>query len=68
MIMQMMLLGYWVEEVPAVMHVRSEGISMHSGLKPIVYMFRMVFSIIAVWVRIKLFHVDVGAVNEESVL
>ena len=67
MIMQMMLLGSRVEEVPAVMHVRTEGVSMHSGLKPILYMFRMVFSITAVWARIKLFHVDAGAGNEESV-
>jgi len=67
MIMQMMLLGFWVEEVPAIMHTRVEGVSMHSGLKPILYMFRMVFSIIAVWVRIKLFHVDVGVADEEAV-
>lgn len=58
MIMQMMLLGYRVKEIPAVMHVRTEGVSMHSGLKPIVYMFRMTFSIIAVWLREKLYHVD----------
>jgi hypothetical protein len=28
---------------------------MHSGLKPIIYMFRMAVSIIAVWIRITLF-------------
>lgn len=58
MIMQMILLGFRVEEIPAVMHIRTEGVSMHSGLKPIVYMFRMMFSIMAVWLRIKVFHVD----------
>ncbi len=67
MIMQMLLLGFRVEEVPSVMHARTEGVSMHSGLKPIKYMFRMMFSIIAVWVRIRLYKVDVGAVNEDSV-
>lgn len=67
MIMQMMLLGFRVEEVPAIMHTRVEGISMHSGLKPILYMFRMIFSMIAVWVRIKLFHVDAGAADEEYI-
>lgn len=67
MIMQMLLLGYRVEEIPAVMHDRTEGVSMHSGLKPVVYMFRMMFSIIAVALRIKLFHVDVEAVDEEAV-
>lgn len=61
MLMQMMLLGYKVKEIPALMHVRTEGKSMHSGLKPIVYMFRMMVSIIAVWFRIKLFRVDVEA-------
>ncbi|MCQ2539840.1 MAG: glycosyltransferase family 2 protein [Acetatifactor sp.] len=58
MITQMILLGYRVEEIPAVMHVRTEGISMHSGLKPIIYMFRMTFSIVAVFLREKLYHVD----------
>jgi glycosyltransferase involved in cell wall biosynthesis len=64
MIMQMLLLGFCVEEMPAVMHARTEGVSMHSGIKPVIYMFRMLFSIIAVWVRVKLFHVDVGTVDE----
>lgn len=67
MIMQMLLLGFQVEEVPSVMHPRTEGVSMHSGLKPVLYMFRMVFSIVAVWIRIRLFHVDAGAVNEGAV-
>lgn len=66
MIMQMTMLGFRIQEVPAVMHPRTEGTSMHSGLKPFVYMFRMAFSIIAVWVRIKLYKVDVGAINEYS--
>ncbi len=64
MIMQMLLLGFSVEEVPSVMHARTEGVSMHSGLKPIKYMFRMMFSIVAVWMRIKLYKVDVGTLNE----
>lgn len=64
MITQMLLLGFKVEEIPALMHVRTEGISMHSGLKPVIYMFRMMFSIIAVWLRIRLFHVDTEVRNE----
>ena len=67
MIMQMILLGYNVIEIPSVMHARLEGVSMHSGLKPIIYMLRMMFSIIAVWVRIKVYKVDVGAINENTV-
>ena len=66
MIMQMLMLEFRVEEIPAVMYARTEGVSMHSGLKPIIYMFRMMFSIIAVWVRIKIYKVDMGASDEEA--
>lgn len=66
MIMQMIMLGFRVTEIPAVMHERTEGKSMHSGLKPVVYMFRMAFSIIAVWIRIRIYKVDVGAADEDS--
>lgn len=59
MIMQMTLLGFRLQEVPAVMHYRTEGVSMHSGLKPIVYMLRMFFSILAVLIRIKILKTDV---------
>ncbi len=67
MIMQMLLLGFRVEEVPAVMHSRRVGVSMHSGLKPVIYMFRMVFSIVAVWIRIRVYKVDVGVADEKGV-
>ena len=56
MITQMLLLGYKINEIPALMHERADGVSMHSGIKPFMYMFRMTYSIIAVGVRIKLFH------------
>ena len=56
MIMQMLLLGYHVDEMPALMFARQEGVSMHHGIvKPLIYMFRMMYSIIAVWMRIKVF-------------
>ena len=64
MIMQMLLLGFRVKEIPAVMHARTSGVSMHSGLKPILYMFRMTFSIIAVWIRERILKLDVESVNE----
>ena len=64
MIMQMLLLGFKIREIPAVMHQRTEGVSMHSGLKPFVYMFRMTFSIIAVWIREKILKIDVGDIDE----
>lgn len=45
MIIQMLLSGYRIQEVPAVMHERLEGSSMHSGfIKPIVYMLLMMLS------------------------
>lgn len=67
MIMQMLLLGFRVEEVPAVMYARKGGVSMHSGLKPVIYMFRMMFSIIAVWIRIRVYKVDVGLIDETEI-
>ncbi len=67
MILQMLLLGFRIEEVPALMHVRTTGKSMHSGLKPVVYMFRMTFSMIAVFIRIRWFRVDLEARKDETV-
>lgn len=64
MILQMLLLGFRVEEVPGIMHQRVMGVSMHSGLKPILYMIRMFFSMMAVWVRVKVLKIDVGVANE----
>lgn len=52
MLIQMLLLGYRVEEIPAVMHSRETGSSMHSGLKPVFYMIHMLFSICAVLLRV----------------
>lgn len=58
MIMQMILLKFKVVEIPAVMHMRKSGKSMHSGLKPIWYMFRMFFSVLAVIFRCKVLKID----------
>ena len=59
MLMQMSLLGFRIKEIPAVMHLRLTGVSMHSGLKPFVYMFRMTFSLMAAWIREKVLKMDV---------
>ena len=65
MLTQMILLGYYVKEIPAVMHDRSGGVSMHSGLlKQGIYMVRMVFSIIAVLLRVSSYGMDRESVNE----
>lgn len=53
MIMQMLLLGFKVVETPSVMHERRTGKSMHSGLRPLIYMFQMTFSMLAVVFRIR---------------
>lgn len=53
MVMQMLLLNYHLKEVPAVMHARTDGQSMHSGLEPVSYMMRMFLSVLAVVFRIK---------------
>ena len=60
MIILMLLVGYKVEEMPAVMHARLSGESMHSGLKPVVYMLRMTLSILAVVFRIKILQKKAG--------
>ena len=60
MIIQMLLLKFRISEIPAVMHHRTAGISMHSGLKPIFYTIRMVFSVMAVVFRIKVLKYDAG--------
>ena len=54
----MIMLGYNVKEIPAKMHQRTEGKSMHSGLKPLIYVIRMCYSILAVWMRIKILKTD----------
>lgn len=54
MLVQMTLLGYTVQECPAIMHRREAGKSMHFGIiEPILYMFIMVFSTLNVFIRHK---------------
>lgn len=59
MILQMILLGFRVVQIPAVMHARTAGQSMHSGLESIWYMLRMFLSMMAVLVRIKVLKLDI---------
>ena len=61
MISQLLLLYFKVVEIPAVMHARTSGKSMHSGLKPIWYMMRMFYSVLAVIFRCKVLKMDAGA-------
>lgn len=59
-IIRMILLGYRVREIPAVMHARMSGVSMHAGLKPAIYMIRMTLSVIATWIRARVLRIDKG--------
>lgn len=53
-LVQMLLLGFQIREIPAVMHERKTGTSMHSGIiKPMIYMCIMILSTIIVWIRHK---------------
>ena len=51
MLEQMILAGFSMGEIPAVMHSRTYGKSMHSGLCPVFYMLRMPVSMLVVWAR-----------------
>lgn len=60
MLILMMLLQFTVVEVPAVMHSRTAGKSMHSGLKPFWYMLRVIYSMFIILIQVKLLKMDVG--------
>lgn len=63
-ITKMLLNGYWLKEVPAVMHSRTSGVSMHSGLrKNIEYMMTVTLNIVVVVMQfylIKKGHKDIS--------
>lgn len=60
-IIQMLLLRFYVAEIPAVMHTRTCGRSMHKGASSFWYMCRMFFEIPAVVFRIKVLRKDAEA-------
>ena len=60
MLIQLLLLGFRVDEIAAVMHPRVAGKSIHSGLRPAWYMVRMLFSSLAIILRIKLMRIGAG--------
>ena len=61
MVLQMLLLNFRVAELPAVMHARAEGQSMHGGIKAAWYMCRMFFDIPAIVFRIRVLRIDAEA-------
>lgn len=52
-LIQMILMNFRIKEVPAKMRQREEGVSMHAGLKPILYLMQMLLSITIVIIRHK---------------
>lgn len=60
MLTLMMLIKFRVVEIPAVMHLRQEGKSMHSGLRPLWYMLRVCYSILIVLFQAKVLKMDMG--------
>jgi Glycosyltransferases involved in cell wall biogenesis len=43
--------GFKVREIPVEMEIRSGGVSQHNGLKPVVYMIKMLLSIFVILLR-----------------
>lgn len=65
-ITKMLLNGYWLREVPAVMHERRTGTSMHSGLrKNIAYMFTVTLNIVVVVMQFHLIKKGHKDITEE---
>ncbi len=58
MVLQMLLLRFRLVEIPAVMHSRKEGKSMHAGIEPLWYMPRMFFSMMAILFRVRIMRQD----------
>lgn len=69
MIILMMLIKFRIVEIPAVMHARTEGKSMHSGLKPFWYMLRVIFSVLVVLFRVNVLKMDaeVGLLSADKI-
>lgn len=52
LVIEMLLLGYKIEEVPVKMRLREEGESMHGGIiKPIKYMINMFYTIVFILIQ-----------------
>lgn len=65
MLTQMILLGFRIHQIPAVMHNRAGGVSMHAGLiHQAKYMIHMTLSLWAVGIRIMKFHMGVDQAKQ----
>ena len=70
LIIEMLLCGYRIEEIPVKMRQRFYGKSMHHGiLKPIQYMIKTVYDILLVIIKyIKIGNYQSNLQNKESAL
>lgn len=53
-LIQMILRKYRIREVPAHMRIREAGVSMHAGLKPLLYMMKIMLAIFVVMLQYKM--------------
>ncbi|BAU29707.1 glycosyl transferase family 2 [Aneurinibacillus soli] len=53
-LIQMILLEYRIREIPAHMRMREVGVSMHAGIKPLLYIMKVSLSIMTVLIQFKL--------------
>ena len=52
LVIEMLLLGYKIEEIPVKMRIREVGVSMHAGIiKPIKYMVNMFYTIAFIFIQ-----------------
>ena len=52
LVIEMLLLGYEIKEIPVKMKLREVGVSMHGGIiKPIKYMINMFYAIVFIMIQ-----------------
>lgn len=67
MLAQMILLGFTIRQIPAVMHTRKAGKSMHSGLlRKGAYMIHMTLSVLAVGLHLRMKRHEVRQIRGEG--
>ncbi|MBR1743213.1 MAG: glycosyltransferase family 2 protein [Lachnospiraceae bacterium] len=65
MIIQMALLGFQIQEIPAIMHKRTSGRSMHFGiLNPMIYVLVMLLSTTNIYLRYKYHLLPIPEINK----
>lgn len=60
------LAGFEIAEVPVKMYANQDGKSMHNGLKPLYYIFKMLLSIAVTLMRRRIAYTGVGRLNQNA--